>query len=103
MDFTTCYNLLAARPAHAHTHCEDAHDHHQHDESDVENLATVLNEQLGGISDSKAASSSAEEQQQNDNEQEQQEPLEALTVTALTQLFFKLQETRVQIYSDFQK
>ncbi|KAF1320377.1 hypothetical protein FI667_g12469, partial [Globisporangium splendens] len=103
MDFTACFNLLAARPVHAHTHCEDAHAHHQHDDSDVESLAAALNEQLNGVSDNKATSSSAQEQQHESKDNAQQEPFAELPVTALARLFFKLQETRVEIYSDFQK
>lgn len=89
MDFDKCFALLASRPAHAHTHCEEAHHRHDDDGKDVEKLAETLHEQLGGISNS-------------DDAQEHQ-PLEELSVVALTQVFFKLQETRVQIYSDFQK
>lgn len=75
MEFEECFSLLAMRPAHAHDHCE---------EEQVQDANVTESE---GISDSKQS--------------KEPEDLTLLSPRALVQTFHRLQETRVQIYTDF--
>lgn len=96
MDFDKCFELLAARPAHAHADCEQAHRHEHRDE---EVLADALQSQLTSIHDDNGQEKSGI----TASEPPPVQPFEELGVVALTQAFFRLQEARVQIYSDFHK
>ncbi|KAE9028973.1 hypothetical protein PR001_g11616 [Phytophthora rubi] len=80
MEFQECFSLLATRPAHAHEHCEDE----QHAEH-------------------KPQGSNDLEKEENPDAQETEEPedLALLSARELVHTFHRLQETRVQIYTEF--
>lgn len=106
MDFDTCFKLLAARPAHAHTHCEHgaAQSEHEHADAEVHALANALETQLGPPKHQSSASPITTSANTTTNAEGHDAPaLAHLSTRALVQSFFKLQETRVQIYSEFQK
>lgn len=79
MEFQECFSLLATRPAHAHEHCEDE----QHAENKLQDA----------------------KKEENPDSQETQEPedLALLSARELVQTFHRLQETRVQIYTEFRQ
>lgn len=96
MDFDKCFELLAARPPHAHTDCE-----HAHHNKDVNALADALQSQLSSIQEN--GNSGQEKSSAPPSAPSPEQSFEELGVLALTQAFFRLQEARVQIYSDFHK
>ncbi|KAE9330914.1 hypothetical protein PF001_g132 [Phytophthora fragariae] len=79
MEFQECFSLLATRPAHAHEHCEDE----QHAEHKLQDA----------------------KKEENPDAQETGEPenLALLSARELVQTFHRLQETRVQIYTEFRQ
>lgn len=85
MDFNSCVELLAARPADAHAHC----DHAQHEEEKLEH------EQQQPLGESESAEDVAAGGDHVDDAN--------LSARELVRSFFRLQEQRVQIYADFQK
>lgn len=74
MDFQTCFELLAARPAHVHQNCESSVSQDVelsiHDQEDVKNKDSVVLNETSSIS-------------------------------SLLHHVFSLQEQRVQIYKEF--
>lgn len=80
MDLTKCVELLAARPADAHAHCE----HAKHEAEDVETAAHQV------------------EALALDEAQGEQE-IRELSSLELARVFLRLQEDRVLIYADFQQ
>ncbi|EGZ05089.1 hypothetical protein PHYSODRAFT_320201 [Phytophthora sojae] len=82
MEFQECFSLLATRPAHAHEHCEDEQ-HAEHEPHDV--------------------SVSEEDGKPDSEEAKEPEDLALLSARELVQTFHRLQETRVQIYTEFRQ
>ncbi|GMF50810.1 unnamed protein product [Phytophthora fragariaefolia] len=79
MEFQECFSLLATRPAHAHEHCEDE----KHAEDKTEDASTSKRDDNSGA----------------------QEPVDLalLSTRELVHAFHRLQETRVQIYTEFRQ
>lgn len=73
MELEACLELLAARPPHAHEHCEAQH-------SDPQEASAAVNK-----------------------EEESQDALQGRSAAALTRLVLLQQETRVQIYAEFHR
>ncbi|KAG6618808.1 uncharacterized protein IUM83_01372 [Phytophthora cinnamomi] len=79
MEFQECFSLLSTRPAHAHEHCEDEqHAEHKQEDADAP-------------------------QKEENSKSEELEDLALLSAQALVQTFHRLQETRVQIYTEFRQ